>query len=404
MFRQLWRNKILVIFIVALLVLFPAASIKPAQMLSRSLFFSVGIDKTDEGYQVSGVVAVNRAAQPGERITKSVQASGPSITVAMKKIASDEGRLLSLVHCNLIVIGSGLQDVNLATVLSNFLRQYEMSNNALLVCTDGDVLELLEASMENRTGATAGQLETVVAFNQDNVFSHATTLDNFFKSYLRTSSSSILSIVNMSGGEQEEVPVQGAVGGGGGSDEASAPKVISNTRSGAVFRNGKRVFDLTADEVWAVGHLFAGSSRDPVILDNISGGDLVDAQAILQPKSKRHRISVNVRDGVPVAKVTIHKQAELYQITEPNAPERYLDLEENPPIDIVSNALRDKLLNDLNSALDKIKFYRADFVGLHDTFHRFNTRAFHRYMKNADVNKFLDEIEFEITINAKVVI
>jgi len=195
MIRTLWRNKILVLFIIALLVLFPAASIQPSQMLSRAVFVSVGIDYVNGEYVVTGMVAVNEFepfADP--TASKPVSATGETVRDALDNIRGNEGRKPSFSHCNLIVLGDGLRDKNVADVLGVFFRDYRIGNNVLLIYTEDDIMELLEISKEFRTESPGGLLETIAIFNK------TATIDDFFKEYLRGNSPVSISIVNTNDG------------------------------------------------------------------------------------------------------------------------------------------------------------------------------------------------------------
>jgi hypothetical protein len=163
-----------------MLLLLPAASVRPAQALSKTIFLSVGVEKAAEGYTVMGAVVVNRFTNQGEAENKVISAQGATIIEAFDKITANQGRAVSLAHCNLIVIGATLANENVAEVLEHFLVQFEMSNNALLVWTDADVGKVLEASLANKTDSAGGLVETIAIHNRKDL-----TLDKFYKDYLK---------------------------------------------------------------------------------------------------------------------------------------------------------------------------------------------------------------------------
>jgi spore germination protein KC len=211
---ELWRKKVWIVFLVALLVLFPTASVKPAQAMSKAILLSVGIEKTADGYTVSGAMVTNKFTPEGMAETKVVSADGATVAKAINKIAADQGRGVSLAHCNLIVLGASLATENVATILKYFLEKFEISNNALLVWTDTEVAKMLEISSENRTDAAAGLLETIAAHNKESAFNKPMTLDRFYKDYLK-GLEGFISIITL---KEDE---------------------ISNTRQMAVFMSGR---------------------------------------------------------------------------------------------------------------------------------------------------------------------
>jgi len=214
--RQLWRKKVWIVFLVALLVLFPSASVRPAQAMTKAILLSVGIEKTADGYTISGKMVTNTFTPEGLAETKVVSADGATIVKAINKISADQGRDVSLAHCNLIVLGASLAGENVAVILEYFLGKFEVGNNALLVWTDAEVAKILETSAKNRTDAAGGLLETIAAHNQSEVFERPMTLDRFYKDFL-SGREGFMSVIKL---ENDE---------------------ISNTRQMAAFKHGRLV-------------------------------------------------------------------------------------------------------------------------------------------------------------------
>lgn len=187
MFKELWRKKLMVVFLAALLILFPSASVRPAEALSKTILLSVGVERTEDGYTVFGAAIANMYAPSGPDGTqesKVISADGETIPEAFKKVTADQGRAVSMAYCNMIVLGNSLSGENVADVLRYFVEKFEITNNALLVWTDAKVEKILEASAKNKTDAAGGMLETIAAHNQKNVFKKPLTLSKFYKDYL----------------------------------------------------------------------------------------------------------------------------------------------------------------------------------------------------------------------------
>ena len=176
--------------------------------MSKAILLSVGIEKAVDGYTVSGTMIANTFDPNGVAETKVVSADGTTVTLALDKLAADQGRKISLAHCNLIVIGASLSTENVAIIFEYFLKKFEISNNALLVWASSDVAKTLEAGSKNKTDSAGGLLETIANYNGKRF-----TLDRFYKDYLK-GQLGFMSAVSLEDGE------------------------ISNTRKMAVFKNG----------------------------------------------------------------------------------------------------------------------------------------------------------------------
>ena len=185
MLRTLWRKKVLVVFLAALLILFPAASVKPAQALSKNIFLSVGIEKSADGFTVMGVPMSGSGSSGGAEKTKLVTADGATVEDAIKQMTADQGREVSLAHCNSIILGASLAGLNTAEILKYFIEKFEISNNALLIWTDALVEKVLETSFAAGSDSPGGLVETIAAYNQETLFKRPLTLDKFYKDYLK---------------------------------------------------------------------------------------------------------------------------------------------------------------------------------------------------------------------------
>jgi|GEM_PF-3583536 len=375
MFKILWQKKVVIVSLVLFLILFPAVSVRPAQMLGQTLFLSIGIDKKTDGYEVSAIISVSQFSPTGTATTKAISGSGNSVNAAIKKIEADQGREISLAHCNLIVAGSGLADENLAATLHYFLRLYEMSNNALIVYTDGDVKKLLETSIADKTGATGGILETIAASDK------TATLDEFYKNYLRPSSANIVNIINLNNGGD----------------------ALDNLGDGAVFKKGKKILTLNPDQMRAVRMVNSKSADDIVVLDNVNG-----AQVILQLRSKSSKINAKIKDvsGIskPIVSINLELTATIKEIQDPVNPEAFLDIDNSSNFGIIKTALEGKITADLDSALEYTKTDKADFLRFYDYFHRYDTAAFAKYMDGKDIEQLLAALDFNISVTAKIVV
>jgi len=150
MFETLWRKKAMILFLVVLVVLLPAAVSRPAQMISKAVLTEITIDKQDGQYMLTGKTADSE--QP-------VTASAPSVAECINKIALEQSKQVSFAHCSAIILAEGLKDENVTDLLRYFLYRTELNNNCGIAW--------LESGKR-------------------------TDIDGFFKDYLRYSSASVL--------------------------------------------------------------------------------------------------------------------------------------------------------------------------------------------------------------------
>jgi hypothetical protein len=118
MFRMLWQKKTLIVFVILLLVLLPAAISRPAQMTSKTILTEITIDKIGDEYMVKGKTK-----------NADITAAGVSVGAAINTMSAQQGKQISLAHCSQIVLGDGLVGENLADFLQYFVYRTEINNN-----------------------------------------------------------------------------------------------------------------------------------------------------------------------------------------------------------------------------------------------------------------------------------
>ena len=224
MFRLLWNKKALILLLAVFVALLPQAAGRPAQMLSKTLLTSVGIDKQDGEYVLYGQeVKIPKGGQTSGTETV-VEGGGVSLGAAINKLAATTGREVSLAHCNLIVLGAGLDGENIAELLKYFLNRAELNNNCTILYTKEPVKDMLDEQQQLRA-----------KFASDNAFGKPPTLERFFKDYLRASSCSVL---------------------------------MQQPGKAAIFKNGRYAFSLDENQTRALGYLSGGGTKIRITHDN----------------------------------------------------------------------------------------------------------------------------------------
>ena len=355
MFSLLWKKKFLIVFLIALIALLPQAAARPAQMLSKTLFTSIGIDKTDDEYEISGEMIVNDFSKKGETKSEVISETGANITEVMNKLSAAQGREISLAHCTLMVVGAGLNDENLGELLTYFFHKTEVNNNCAIVYTQSPVKDLLTASEEGGD-KRRGLLQQILEFNQQNIIGKPTSLEKFFKDYMRTSKTGILTTATLEGDK------------------------ISNEIQAAVFKNGKHVFTLDETQTLALNFLNSKNTKMRTIQDDVT----------LHVLAKGAKIKVHMENGHPVVKINVKTTVRVEDIK----GQIILNLDAEKQAQI-KTALQQKLKSDIENTLAQMKVQKTDFLHLYDKYYR-------KYRVTQTIEDFLDTLEFQIKVDASV--
>lgn len=367
-FKTLWKNKVFIVFLAVVVALAPQAAARPAQMLSKTLLTTVGINKVADGYEVSGEMIINKADQPqsAERKTVMVSATAPTIGEAVNKISASQGREVSFAHTTLIIVASGLDGEDVTKPLTYFLQKTEINNGASVVYTKDDPKALIEASIKQAI-AQGGMLGQTAKYNQDNVIGKPTSLETFFKDSLRKSATTITPVVALDGEE------------------------IGNNLAIAIFHNGK--FAVTLDEAQSTALNFLQPKKTKLRY-NIAVDEHTVATLIIQ--QKKSKIKTSFRDGVPHYKIQIKTTAKVEELSSQLEIDNHL-----PAVDIEMELVR-KLSADLVAALDAVAAEGADILNLYDIFNRRHTHALKNFMADKNPSDLVRHATHEIKVDVRV--
>ena len=194
MFRIIWKKKIVIIVAVLLVALLPVALTKEPLALSRAIVTSIGIEKDGDEYTIFTETLLFNFDPFGVPEREIFSASSESIEKALIEIGRDKGKIVSLSHCTVIVLGNSLADDNLVELLDFFLKRSDISNSAALFWTGGSVETLMQASID-QGDARSGLLQRIATFNRRNSGFTSTNLERFMKDMLSGRESRVAYII-----------------------------------------------------------------------------------------------------------------------------------------------------------------------------------------------------------------
>lgn len=135
---------VFLIIIVAMLFLFFTNDFGLVDIHKASIVVAVGVDVTDEGYDVTAQAAIPTPAQgEGSAAYTLVTGSGETVAAAVNDINAKTGFYPKLAFCNLVVLGDSCQNNDLFTVLDYFYRNDYVPLTALVGMCRGTAKELL---------------------------------------------------------------------------------------------------------------------------------------------------------------------------------------------------------------------------------------------------------------------
>lgn len=239
-------------FVVALVM---GGTINSTPIASRAVVVGVAIDKSDDLLELTAQILVSTGATAGKPQAKEVSAKAKTVSAALSQIAENTSMIVSMAHCNLVVLGREILEENAVYPLDYLIRNAYLSENALLIGTLGKASEILKTKVAFSELASLYAQRAVESLTDfDSVAER--TIKEFVVDEKKFNKSNYLmviervpletvDVVQTAGGDDS----QGGGGGNGGSDKEQ--EFYFNLRETALFYDSKMVGVL--DETETVG-------------------------------------------------------------------------------------------------------------------------------------------------------
>jgi len=244
-----------------------------------------------------------------------VSANGTSVAAAINEIAATQNKQVSFAHCASITLGEGLINENIANLLQYFMFRTEMNNNCAIAWIE-----------------KGGQ----------------TTLEQFFKSYMRYTATSIIAH---------------------GHDQT------------AIFKSGVHSFNLDQTQTESLNFIFGNKIKKR----------LAHEHEVLHISRNSSHIKTYFHKGKPTAEINVCIKAQL----ESNP------LASTATIKKIERDLKQQLQHDINNTVENI-YPRTDVLGIYDKFYRHNTGDFKKYLGKNSFDEFMSSLEFKIRVDVSV--
>ena len=127
-------------------VLFLVMGAETVPLTDRAVVMGVGIDKTENGYNVTAQIVMPTDSESKSAGYIIVQGEGVSVSEALMNVSVEAGKQLSMSHCNAVVLGFGLIQHDAVAALDYMVRNAYLSENALLVAAENSAEEILSAN------------------------------------------------------------------------------------------------------------------------------------------------------------------------------------------------------------------------------------------------------------------
>lgn len=244
-----------VIIFIACMFLFFTNDFGLVDIRKTAIITAVGIDKEDDGYKVSALVAVPGGSGEQKSTSEAViGGSGGTVSFALSEIADKTGWVPKLVFCRSIIIGEEVANEGVMTVLDYFVRNEYMNDSCMVACAKGTAEEILSAAPSTEALVSVALSSVLGGEANQSGKAAVINLKDFAVGYYGEAASGYMPVIEAvsSGKETSSESTGGGSGEGseGEKEKSSGGGNIYRTTTTAMFVKGKKAEELTAEETF----------------------------------------------------------------------------------------------------------------------------------------------------------
>lgn len=326
-------------------------------LADRAIVVGLAIDRDEEGFSVAAQILM-----PSDDDSKSSgyiisEARSESLSGALTKISEQSNLIVAMSHCNLVILGKTVIDGDAYSSLDYLVRNAYLSENALLLASDGNAAEILSSKTAYSETSSFYIQRALMEFGYYNDRTVRTVKD-FLVSHYTHNKANWLPIVTRRIAQSEQLP--GASGGGTESPSAGndVQYVFDFSRT-AILKDASYVFTLdergTAGLAYVNSHIEEGS-----VTVKGDGGDTYNFYIVTSRASKKYD-----PDGLN-AKIEVKMELILKEVL--SASDAYAP-EDVEPDDASRALVAESVISDIEAAFEECRMHGVDIFDLYGGFY-----------------------------------
>ena len=357
-----------------------------------AIIVAMGVDKTDEEYEVSTQIAIPQATTQNVSNNDSlISAKGKTIAEALDKIAVNTGWYPLFAFCNLIILGENTLNGNIMDTVNFFIRTDRVPDSTTVCACEGTAKELLStntpldsvssfamqkilqqdyARMDRIANVNLKQfVEKSLSKSETTYFPYVSTVKSGEKSESGSSGGS----GGSSGGSGGSSGGSGGSGGQGGNGQGGNESSVYDATNTVVFSKGRKVFFLSSEETLML-NLKSKNSIDTFIeLDEVNyEGKITPVLMEIENSKKEYYFEFDGERPVYNVKMTLYCRI---VSANANAPVSELYPSAKVPDDVLE-ATKKKIKDTLTSLYKKSQLVGCDLFGIKDELYKYHYKKY----------------------------
>lgn len=399
------RKMILWVTIIIFIISFQFSN-QPAQSKTQAIVTALAVDEVEENLiEVSTVVLTPVQETPSKR--KAYSAQGINITTALDNIALQLGKEIAFGQCDIMALGDNLCEENALKALDYLTRTKRVGRNAVLINFSGTTEDFANCVIQLNDNMSLSIAEIINA-NEKRVTANETNIETFYKGYYSDLSTSIMPKIAIN---EEASPNAIKINVEGGNSTNSSSNVTTSSSNNkelyflndgttSVFKEGKKVGEILPDEVKYINLLQPQNILGTFKLQNVTTDLFTNAEVVINMINKDVSYKLSFENGLPKITYTLDLYIIIDEIIESEKSEDLLYTENWFVDKSLVNALQNKIIENLDIGITKLKSEQIDILNIYDKFYKFKNKQFEKYLNTLDDKQnFLQNIQFNYKVN-----
>jgi spore germination protein KC len=355
------------------------------ELNSLAISTAMAIDKDDEGYEVSILIANSKKSQvsskEGESQTVVYSAKGETLSDALKNIDLENPRQTYIGHLSVIIISEDVAKEGLMNTLDLLLRYSESTKRFYIaIAHEYKAKEIIKIISPLETFPSQTISTNIKSSSESQAVSVAITFSKFIENLLKVGISPILPTITIEGDAEEGTSEK--------SLEQASPDAILKLSTLAIFKDDKLIGYATKDESRGI-NLMAGKINAMIVKYECDSNYLVSSLSELNTE-----IKIDFENDLPIATIYIEGNGD---ITENNCN---LKLTDKDVIEKIQKGINNEIKRLINKGLKLLQEdYKSDVIGFGNLIYKKNPNYF-KNINNWDEDEFPNlEVKIKTNIN-----
>ena len=418
------RAPMLLALVLIAFCFFPTAIIAPSESAVNAIVTAVGLDKNDDGYEVTLMTFLSHPNQSYSEQYEVISCSAPSVSEAFTNASLQIGKNISLFHTHTAIVSERLLAEDITSSLDYLSRVASLPQSCVLISTNVTSKQFLEFVQELDKESDIN-LEDLLFYTSNYILWKYTTINSFYEGYYSPVKASLLGHLTIEQGDVNGIPIantENVVGlgssSGGGQSQASQAEGGEGKQSGGqnsggakqlqivndgsclLIKEGKMQAHLTKEQLRGLNWLNSSTTGAVITLEDVSDENLDAAKLIYKVQRQQILDRIEYVNGVPVYTANIKL---FITLLESNGSKEDT-VESKEPVyisDTVRKLIERQVKTEINSSLEFLAQNNSDTLDMYERFYQAKRAETKDFMQTQNISpeEFLKNVVFKVIVS-----